>query len=75
MFRCALTEMETIDISLTSNGSSYVAQLPIGYEDTTDQRYSLMVAMDGVPGYGSHTKELVFRILAHDPDDEHFHQI
>lgn len=52
MFRCALTELETIEISVATDGSSTVAQLPIGYETEPLRRYSLLVAFDTVPGRG-----------------------
>ncbi|WP_152045366.1 hypothetical protein [Aureimonas psammosilenae] len=63
-----MVELDTLDISVTTNGSSHVAQLPIGYDDETGLRYSLFVATDMVAGYGRDTKELIFCVLRADPE-------
>ena len=67
MFRCALIEGEMLEVSITSDGSRYIAQVPIGTDDETGHRYSVFVALQMVVGYGADTKELVFCILEADP--------
>lgn len=75
MFRCALTELETIEISVATDGSSTVAQLPIGYEAEPHRRYSLFAAFDTVPGRGPDTRELVFCLLEHDVEEDVLYRI
>lgn len=75
MFHCALTEFDTLEISVTTNGSSFVAQLPIGYDDETEFRYSALVAMESLIGYGGDTKELVFCLVEYDPETDALFEI
>ncbi|KQT88228.1 hypothetical protein [Aurantimonas sp. Leaf443] len=67
--------MDTLDFSITSNGSSVIAQLPIGFDVETGARFSAMVAMEAVPAHGPETRELIFCLLEYDHESDTFDQI
>lgn len=66
MFQCALEQLEEISISVTTIGTQYVAQVPIGFEDSNLLRYSIFVSFASVPGYGPEKKDVIFCIIESD---------
>ncbi len=66
MFQCALVEIDEINFTISTNGTQYVAQVPVGYDDQTLCRYSIFVAFVMVPGYGNDTKELTYCLTEYD---------
>jgi hypothetical protein len=66
LFQCALEQLDEISISITTNGTQYVAQVPIGFEDGNSLRYSIFVSFGSVPGYGPERKEIVFCVVESD---------
>jgi hypothetical protein len=67
LFRCSLDELDELLISITTNGTQFIAQAPIGFEDSNSFKYSIFVSLGMVPAYGNETKEIIFCVIECDP--------
>ena len=59
-----------LDFAVTTGNGECIVQLPIGYDDDTDNTVSIFVALSPLPGGGGHY-EHVFCILDADPASTH----
>lgn len=65
-FVCTLHDGDEVEIHAFTNGSDSVAQVTVGYNDTTDETYSIMAAFSP---QGGGDMELAFCLIAVDIEE------
>lgn len=66
---------ESIDLAYLTNGNEGVVTVQVGYDDVTDDTYSLLVALSPPAGAASGEFELVFSVIQYDHEEECSYQL